>query len=120
MCIMIAVEGSHGLLVRSVGIVLEQSLTFQHVLQKKLRVDQFEYRRRPVVPIPQAICVAGMDLLELCALWWETNPDEAANHRRSTMRVTLTLSCWHGPAPFLRDQLRFSTMLSAHSRRIAC
>ena len=65
MCIMIAVEGSHGLLVRSVGIVLEQSLTFQHVLQKKLRVDQFEYRRRPVVPIPQAICVAGMDLLEL-------------------------------------------------------
>ena len=80
-------------------------LIFQHVPQKKLRVDQFEYRRRPVVPIPQAICVAGMDLLELCALWWETNPDEAANHRRSTMRVTLTLSCWHGPAPFLRDQL---------------
>ena len=58
------------------------------------------------MPIPQAICVAGMDLFELlCALWWETNPDEAANHRRSTMRVTVTLSCWHGPAPFIRDQL---------------
>ena len=49
----------------------------------------------------------------------ETNPDEAADDRRSTMRVTLTLSCWNGRHAARRLPLP-ARLAGARSRRIAC